>query len=348
MRGSLYLLLPALLLLGCPAGGDSGSADSIDSELSALQDEVDSLSAALAALETRHDDELGEVRTDVEALQQDLGGLDQDLGLVETDLVTLLDLVVALQNGLALLEAEVAALSSVDLAGLLASVTDHGSRIEAIESAPYASEAWVASQGFAAGSDLDALTLAQTNAAEIGTNAGDVAANATDIQTNTDALADLDASLGDLDELAGYVSVDPVSHDVFLEGANLHVRDGSGSTQGTATGLGNLVVGYDEDDGDDKSGSHNLVIGPYHTYSGYGGLVAGYDNALTGVHTSVTGGRTNVAGGSYTSVSGGHANLAIGWGSSVSGGAANQAFGESASVVGGFGLTASSPWEVLP
>ena len=256
-----------------------------------------------------------------------------------------------------------AALSSVDLAGLLASVTDHGSRIEAIESAPYASEAWVASQGFAAGSDLDALTttvtalqvdvlanvtLAQTNAAEIGTNAGDVAANATDIQTNTDALADLDASLGDLDELAGYVSVDPVSHDVFLEGANLHVRDGSGSTQGTATGLGNLVVGYDEDDGDDKSGSHNLVIGPYHTYSGYGGLVAGYDNALTGVHTSVTGGRTNVAGGSYTSVSGGHANLAIGWGSSVSGGAANQAFGESASVVGGFGLTASSPWEVLP
>ena len=33
-------------------------------------------------------------------------------------------------------------------------------------------------------------------------------------------------------------------------------------------GLGNLVIGYNEDSGDDdRSGSHNLIVGGYHSYS---------------------------------------------------------------------------------
>ncbi|MCP4809522.1 MAG: hypothetical protein GY913_07505 [Proteobacteria bacterium] len=46
------------------------------------------------------------------------------------------------------------------------------------------------------------------------------------------------------------------------------MQSGSGDTDDSAglTGLGNLVIGYDEDGGSDtKTGSHNLVIGMEHT-----------------------------------------------------------------------------------
>jgi len=83
---------------------------------------------------------------------------DQDLGLVEAGLSDLQALVTTLQDGLSTLESEVAALSSVDLMDLLATVTDHEGRIAAIETAPYATEAWVAAQGYAARSTLSALS----------------------------------------------------------------------------------------------------------------------------------------------------------------------------------------------
>ena len=74
-------------------------------------------------------------------------------------------------------------------------------------------------------------------------------------------------------------------------------------------GLGNLILGYDENDGTDvKTGSHNLILGAHHSYSSTGGLVAGYDNSISGVSASVGGGRNNSAGGDYSSVSGGRAN----------------------------------------
>lgn len=40
-----------------------------------------------------------------------------------------------------------------------------------------------------------------------------------------------------------------VGHDVFIEGCNLHIRDGTGRTYNEVSepnGLGNLIVGYDE------------------------------------------------------------------------------------------------------
>ncbi len=50
--------------------------------------------------------------------------------------------------------------------------------------------------------------------------------------------------------------------DLVVEGCNLVVRNGMGSTS-TTNGTGNLVVGYDEvTRWDDKSGSHNVVVGP--------------------------------------------------------------------------------------
>ena len=76
---------------------------------------------------------------------------------------------------------------------------------------------------------------------------------------------------------------------IIFTGANLHVRDGSGSTNdggGTPTGLGNLVIGYDEAPSATpagyRSGAHDLVVGPGHTFNSFGGFVAGDTNAVEG------------------------------------------------------------------
>ena len=144
---------------------------------------------------------------------------------------------------------------------------------------------------------------------------------------------------------------------IIFTGANLHVRDGSGATDdggGATTGLGNLVIGYDEAPSSPpaayRSGSHDLVVGPHHTFSSFGGFVAGDTNAVEGPSATVTGGRVNAATGVWssvsgglgnsaadeaTSISGGHGNTAIQFGSSVSGGDNNTANGATASVSGG-------------
>ena len=130
--------------------------------------------------------------------------------------------------------------------------------------------------------------------------------------------------------------------DVIFEGCNIHIRSGSGATDAAINGLGNLIVGYNEAEPDDvRTGSHNLVVGRLHTYSSYGGFVAGLDNALSGPHASVSGGRRGTASGSAASVSGGNTNTASGINASVSGGSVNTASGPSASVSGGEGNEAS-------
>ncbi len=68
--------------------------------------------------------------------------------------------------------------------------------------------------------------------------------------------------------------VDKLTHfrrdgdEVFITSANLHIVNGEGSTN-TTNGLGNLIVGYSEQRGDgtdDRSGSHNVVVGPAHNF----------------------------------------------------------------------------------
>jgi trimeric autotransporter adhesin len=136
---------------------------------------------------------------------------------------------------------------------------------------------------------------------------------------------------------------------IIFTGANLHVRDGSGSTNdsgGATTGLGNLVIGYDEAPGSPpagyRSGSHDLVVGPGHTFNSFGGFVAGDTNAIEGPSASVSGGHANAATGLESSVSGGVGNGATDFGSSVSGGHSNAAVAFGASVSGGNNNVASS------
>ena len=157
--------------------------------------------------------------------------------------------------------------------------------------------------------------------------------------------------------LGPFVSVNPnpengvIGPNITFKGANIHIVSGSGATDdnlyhgGRLTGLGNLIIGYDELSGQvaDRSGSHNLVIGMFHTFtsSAFGGLVAGESNAITNEAASVSGGEFNTASGLAASVSGGDSNTASGEESSVSGGFVNLAIGGLAAVNGGFSNAAN-------
>ena len=120
------------------------------------------------------------------------------------------------------------------------------------------------------------------------------------------------------------------------------MRSGSGSTGegcdvdnpncASLTGLGNLIVGYNEPEGLaflGRTGSHNLVVGSHHGFTSFGGFVAGLNNAVTGAGSSVIAGGGNEARGSASSVTGRALNVASGPQSSVSGGRSNLAAGSS-------------------
>ena len=129
-----------------------------------------------------------------------------------------------------------------------------------------------------------------------------------------------------------------------LSGYNLQIVDGTGST-GSSSGKGNLIIGYNTLRAtnpnlswlppDDRTGSHNLILGEYNNYTSYGGLVAGAANTISAPRASVLGGVYNTASGFASSISGGQQNIASGGTSSVSGGGSNTASGGTSSVSGG-------------
>ncbi len=95
-----------------------------------------------------------------------------------------------------------------------------------------------------------------------------------------------------------------------VSGADLQIVNGQGMTA-SKNGRGNLIVGYNETyTATKRGGSHNLVVGPGHSYSSHGGMVAGFRNTASGPHASVCGGTQNTASGQYATVSGGINNSA--------------------------------------
>jgi hypothetical protein len=142
---------------------------------------------------------------------------------------------------------------------------------------------------------------------------------------------------------------------VQFSGANVEIVNGEGKTA-TTNGEGNLVIGYDEnEEKHEQTGSHNLILGPEQTFTGYGDvlagktndaisnydLIAGANNSVSAVAASVTGGWHNTASATYSSVTGGAFNTASKVFASASGGYDNTASGESASVSGGYENKAS-------
>jgi len=70
-------------------------------------------------------------------------------------------------------------------------------------------------------------------------------------------------------------------------------------------------VGYNHlrDTINDRTGSHNLLVGDENNFNSYGGLVAGSLNTISAPYSSVGGGYHNKAGRSYSSIpTGSHMN----------------------------------------
>lgn len=114
-------------------------------------------------------------------------------------------------------------------------------------------------------------------------------------------------------------------NEVYITGANLNIRNGTGVTYQTLNGLGNLIVGYNElrtgtGATNTRTGSHNVILGFNQNYSSAGAFVSGAVNSSTNFFASVIGGTGNTSGGHYSVVVGGYDNQATGDWSTVLGG----------------------------
>jgi polyhydroxyalkanoate synthesis regulator phasin len=206
--------------------------------------------------------------------------------------------------------------------------------------------------------DATQITALQTNVTALQNQCSSDTSQITALQNQLAAVQKNNALL-----LGPFVSVDPnpengvAGPNITFTGANIHIVSGSGATDdhrfsgGSSSGLGSLIIGYDEVpppgtpplSPGDRDGSHNLVIGEFNRFTSpaFGGLVAGRLNAISAQEASVSGGNGNTASNIFASVSGGDGNTASGETASVSGGAGNTASGIQASVSGGDGNTAS-------
>ncbi len=159
-----------------------------------------------------------------------------------------------------------------------------------------------------------------------------------------DPTPDLESRIAQLETLLAGTT--RTSNDITFSGVNVHVNNGAGTTSGAGNGLGNLIVGYNElrGSGDDRTGSHNIVVGANQNYSSFGGIVSGYQNTISNMYASVIGGQGNAASGAYAVVSGGQYNTASSTASSVTGGQQNSASGGASSVTGGYSNQTTHPY----
>jgi hypothetical protein len=127
---------------------------------------------------------------------------------------------------------------------------------------------------------------------------------------------------------------------VEFTGVNVQLVNGAGKTA-SRNGEGNLVIGYDENPGE-QIGSHDLMLGVGQTFTSFGEIIAGVNNTVTGGFSSVVGGASNLVSGEGSAVGGGVENKVTGGLSSVSGGAENQVAGETSSISGGIKNTVLS------
>ena len=199
-----------------------------------------------------------------------------------------------------------------------------------------------------------------------------IAENAADISTNSDSIAANDDVLQYASVVEGELNGVVGPHFIF-NGVNVHVQSGAGTTGENCTGqdfdcefrtgLGNLIIGYNEPrqpwiDGfgsyvaEQTSGAYAsttelcapLAQPDFRDIDGFPlcdrregshGLVVGRWNNNMG-HANFVAGLANDVGGHFVSITGGQQNSATGNYSAVTGGLLNRAYGFGSSVGGGF------------
>ena len=172
-----------------------------------------------------------------------------------------------------------------------------------------------------------------------------LAATSTDVSVLRESVDGLQATVDEFqrgfdyyEDLSGLLIADLESASITIEGANLHLRSGTGHSDdlGSPVGLGNLIIGYDEPSaGSAKTGSHNIIVGPEHSYSGYGAIVVGEGHTSSAGYATVVGGLHGSAEGEWSTVVGGSTNSASGAGSVATGGYQNDAAAAASTTVGG-------------
>jgi hypothetical protein len=127
-------------------------------------------------------------------------------------------------------------------------------------------------------STLQATVTAQTS--QINALQGTVNTQATQIGSLQSAVQTDQGRLTAIETTLAPVSLSGT--EMHITGVNLNIRNGLGVTNAAPNGLGNLIVGYNENtNGLPRTGSHNFVVGAEHGYFSYGGLVAGFNNLIT-------------------------------------------------------------------
>ena len=262
----------------------------------------------------------------------------------------------ALREYIATLEASVAAQGT-----LIATLTE---AVEALQANNEALNAVVSNNTISIGSLYENYSLQDSKITDLQNTGIDINTELTNLQGNVGFLDEQLETLATspIFDLGAYISVVD-SHEfingligphVIFEGVNVHVRNISGSTDGYPDGLGNLLVGYNEEPDNMqewlRSGSHNLIVGPKHTYTGYGSFIAGFGNGtiIHGPYATVTGGQNNQATGLASTVSGGYSNNAGNDFSTVSGGELNRAIYDYSTVSGGFNQETANNNDHLP
>jgi hypothetical protein len=172
---------------------------------------------------------------------------------------------------------------------------------------------------------MSAIALQAASPPTTATLASEVAALQTQVkslQTQLTAIQQNNAL-----KLGAFVTVDPnprndvIGPNIVFKGANIHIVSGSGATSdnNNPTGLGNLIIGYNEVWGlagwaypGYRGGVHNLIMGSfnrftrlayatlvtgvYNTADGSNGIVDGYRNTDHGGLSVILGGAYNIIG----------------------------------------------------
>lgn len=142
-------------------------------------------------------------------------------------------------------------------------------------------------------------------------------------------------------ELASHLAWVDSTSTFELSGVNLQISNGLANN--TPNGLGNLILGHNETEGMNdtigRGGSHVLVIGDGHAYSGANGIVSGRYATLNGNNSAVISGIGGHVDAELSAILGGHNNRIhpSAWSSVIAGGETNSAHASHNSIIGGQG-----------
>jgi uncharacterized coiled-coil protein SlyX len=350
---------PRMSLGAVPSAAHAVTATTADDAQTLQGQTPDELTQPEPASETTFDDssaQLGasDTQAAIEALTQRLEALEQDNQDLKSRVSTLESVdVQALEGRVSSNETTVSDLDS-RLSTAENTISNHASQISSLQGTVGSNSSSIstnASNISTNSSNISSLqSTVSTNTSDISTNASGISSNSSAISSLQTDVGDNSSSIGSLQNKTASMSTTTINGQsaVTFEGVNVHIRNGTGSTDGTVNGTGNLIVGYDESNSSTtKDGSHNIVLGERNSYTSYGGFVGGEGNSIEAGGASVFTGTNNIASGLNGAVIAGNQNESTDSTAVVVAGYSNQATGFRSVVVSGWSNIASGNYSAV-